>query len=73
MKKTELHFNIPSVKFYLICFIFLAILLSMLSLSSPTRDQTHDPLRWKHGALTAGPPEKSSKALNDAYKNTAKS
>ena len=59
MKKTEFHFNIPSVKFYLICFIFLAILLSMLGLSSPTRDWTHDPLHWKHGALTTEPPGKS--------------
>ena len=44
----------------------------MLGLSSPTREQTHAALHWKHGALTTGPSEKSSKTLNAAYKHTEK-
>ena len=37
-------------------FIYFGLAMQQVVLSSPTRDQTHDPLHWKHGALTSGAP-----------------
>ena len=45
--------------FFFFFFLIFGLPCGMQDLSSPTRDQTHAPLQWKHRVLTIGPPGKS--------------